>query len=201
METPNSPDGSPARMNSTSPTLLQRLRHPSEEGAWGRFVQLYSPLLFHWSRRLGLSEADAADLVQEVFTTLVQKLPEFHYDPAKGFRAWLWTVLRNKWRDHLRRRAGAPAAGSPEHLAEVAAPDDSGEPGEEEYRRHLVGRALQVMQVEFSARTWKACWEHVAVGRPAAEVAAELGISVGSVYVAKSRVMARLRQELAELLD
>ncbi len=86
-------------------------------------------------------------------------------------------------------------------MAEVAAPEDEGAFGEVEYRRHLVSRALQLMQAEFAPRTWKACWEHVAAGRPAAEVAAELGISVGSVYVAKSRVMARLRQELAGLLD
>jgi RNA polymerase sigma-70 factor (ECF subfamily) len=188
-------------MDSTSPTLLQRLRRPSEEGAWGRFVQLYSPLLYHWARRLGLAEADAADLVQEVFTILVQKLPEFRYDPGKGFRGWLWTVLRNKWRDHVRRGAGAPAGGDPEELADVAAPEDSGLLGEAEYREHLVRRALQIMQAEFSPRTWKACWEHVALGRSAAEVAAELGISVGSVYVAKSRVMSRLRQELEGLLD
>jgi RNA polymerase sigma-70 factor (ECF subfamily) len=188
-------------MNSTSPTLLQRLRRPAEQGAWGRFLQLYTPLLYHWARHLGLNEPDAADLVQEVFTTLVQRLPEFQYDPSKGFRRWLRTVLVNRWRNHVRDRAAAPANGGPDGLAEVAAPEDSGAFGEAEYRQYLVNRALRVMQTEFSPRTWQACWEHVAVGRPAAEVAAELGISVGSVYVAKSRVMSRLRQELAGLLD
>jgi RNA polymerase sigma-70 factor (ECF subfamily) len=187
-------------MNTTSPTLLERLRQPAEQDAWGRFVHLYTPLLYAWARHFGLAEADAADLVQEVFTVLVQKLPEFRHEPGKGFRNWLRTVALNKWRDQLRRRA-APAGGSPEALAEVAAPHDSGAFGEAEYRQHLVRRALQLMQSEFSPKTWQACWEHVAAARAAAEVAAELGISVGSVYVAKSRVMSRLRQELAGLLD
>src|SRR5438128_1125425 len=130
-------------MNSTSPTLLERLRRPTEKGAWSRFLELYTPLLYHWARHLGLNDADAADLVQEVFTTLVQRLPEFHYDPSKGFRRWLRTVTLNKWRNHLRDRAVAPAGEDPGGLAEVAAPEDSGAFGEAEYRQYLVNRALQ----------------------------------------------------------
>ncbi len=78
----------PARpMDSTPPSLLERLRLPGEEAAWGRFVELYTPLLFFWARRLGLQEADAADLVQDVFRALVRKLPGFVYEPGKSFRA------------------------------------------------------------------------------------------------------------------
>jgi RNA polymerase sigma-70 factor (ECF subfamily) len=86
-------------------------------------------------------------------------------------------------------------------LAELAVPDDAAEFSEAEYRRHLAQRALELMKVEFPPAMWPACWEHVVHGRPAAEVAAELGIAVGTVYVAKSRVLARLRQELDGLLD
>src|SRR5881397_142301 len=111
-------------MNTTIPSLLERVRRPADEDAWGRFVQLYTPLLFFWARRLGLQDQDAHDQVQEVFTLLVQKLPEFQYDRQKGFRNWLRTVLLNNWRDRLRRRA-APATGLPDGiLAEVAAPED-----------------------------------------------------------------------------
>jgi RNA polymerase sigma-70 factor (ECF subfamily) len=188
-------------MHTTSLSLLKRLRQPAEQDAWARFVQLYTPLLFYWARRLGLGEPDAADLVQDVFTTLVQKLPEFRYDPHRGFRNWLRTVTLNKWRDRARRRVPVAVGGDPAALAELAAPEDSDAFGEAEYRQQLVNRALQQMQAEFAPRTWKACWEHVVTGRPAAEVAAELGISVGAVYVAKSRVMCRLRQELEGLLD
>src|SRR5947209_13312864 len=76
-------------MHTTSASLLHRLRQPSDKESWPRFVKLYTPLLFYWARRLGLQEPDAADLVQDVFTALVQKLPQFEYDPDRGFRSWL----------------------------------------------------------------------------------------------------------------
>jgi RNA polymerase sigma-70 factor (ECF subfamily) len=188
-------------MNSTSASLLQRLRQTAAAEAWTRFVKLYTPLLFFWARRLGLSHQDAADLVQEVFATLVLKLPGFEYDRDKGFRNWLRTVLVNKWRDGCRRKIAAAGGQGDAALAEVAAPDDPDAFGEAEYRRHLVQRALELMQAEFPERMWKACWEHVVNDRPAIDVAAELGIAVGTVYVAKSRVLSRLRQELADLID
>jgi RNA polymerase sigma-70 factor (ECF subfamily) len=190
-------------MHTTSASLLEQLRQPADQqstaAAWDRFIKLYTPLLFHWARRVGLQDSDAADLVQDVFAALVRKLPEFSYDPGKGFRSWLRTVALNKWRDRCRRPAlPAGADGSLGDVPDPAGPDDF---AEHEYRQYLVKRALQLMQAEFSTATWKACWEHVVLGRPAAEVAAELGVQVGTVYVAKARVLARLRQELAGLLD
>ena len=79
-------------MNTTSFSLLERLRQPSDSAAWDRFVELYTPLLFYWGRRAGLQSADAADLVQDVFEVLLRKLPEFQYDRQKSFRSWLRTV-------------------------------------------------------------------------------------------------------------
>jgi RNA polymerase sigma-70 factor (ECF subfamily) len=187
-------------MNTTSASLLQRLRQPDEQAAWERFVQLYAPLLSCWARRLGLGEADADDLVQDVFTTLVQKLPEFRYDPRKSFRGWLRTLLLNRWRDQARRQGAARVGGHQAVLETLAAPEEEAF-GEAQYRQHLVSLALRLMQAEFAPATWKACWQHVVEGRPAAEVARELGIRVGSVYVAKSRVLCRLRQELQGLFD
>jgi RNA polymerase sigma-70 factor (ECF subfamily) len=192
-------------MHTTSASLLEQLRAPADlevtAAAWGRFVKLYTPLLFYWARRTGLQEPDAADLVQEVMATLVQKMPEFSYDPGQGFRSWLRTVILNKWRDRLRQPVLPSGGAADPSLSNV--PDSQGPDvlEETEYRRYLVKRALHLMQTEFAPNTWKACWEHVVMGRPAAEVAAELGICVGAVYVAKSRVLGRLRQELAGLLD
>jgi RNA polymerase sigma-70 factor (ECF subfamily) len=187
-------------MHTTPVSLLERLRQPGEQGAWQRFMELYAPLLYYWTRRLGLQPQDAADLVQEVFATLVRKLPEFVYDPRKSFRSWLRTVTLNKWRDQLRQRTEPPAGGH-SAFANLAVPDNTEWVGQEEYRQDLIRRALQIMQSEFQPTTWKACWEYVVCDRPAAEVAAELGISVGAVYVAKSRVLSQLRRELAGLLD
>ena len=186
-------------MHTTSSSLLLRLRQADEQTAWNRFVQLYTPLLYFWAQRWGLQNQDAADLVQEVFVTLVQKLPEFQYNPQLGFRNWLRTVAHNKWRDFGRRR-GLAAAGD-KSLGDVAAPEQEDALAEAEYRQHVMSRALELMKAEFPPKMWKACWETVVEGRSAAEVAVELEIAEGTVYVAKSRILNRLRQELDGLLD
>lgn len=189
-------------MNTTSVSLLERLRQPVDaDEAWNRFVQLYTPLLFHWARHLGLASADAADLVQDVFTVLIQKLPTWVYDPAKSFRGWMRTVLINKWRESKRRRTVEANAANLVQASDVAEPDHAVEFDEADYRRHLVGRALELMQAEFQPATWQACWQCVVQGRTAAEVAAELNITVNAVYLAKSRVLRRLHQELDGMLD
>ena len=184
----------------TSASLLERLRQPSEQDAWARFVQIYTPLLFYWALRAGFQESDAADLIQEVFAQLVVKLPEFTYDRHKNFRAWLRTVTLNKGRE-IRRRAGVSVPLQVADLDNMAESAESDSLSDVEYRQHLVGRALQLMQAEFPASTWKACWETTVCGRPTVEVAAELGIRPDAVYVAKFRVLKRLRQELAGLFD
>jgi RNA polymerase sigma-70 factor (ECF subfamily) len=147
-----------------------------------------------------LQEPDAADLVQEVFALLVQKMPEFVYDQQKSFRSWLRTVTLNKWRDRCRRQGARP------HEVTGTQPPDVAESSEAsfsevEYRQQLVARALELMQAEFHPTTWKACWEFVVMGRPAAEVARQLGITENAVHLAKGRVLRRLRKELDGLLD
>jgi RNA polymerase sigma-70 factor (ECF subfamily) len=176
--------------------LLERLKQPAAQESWTRFVDLYTPLLFYWARRLGLQETDAADLVQEVFAVLVQTLPHFIYKPDQSFRGWLRTVLHNKWR---KKRARLPVTSA--GLSGVTDPDRAADLGEAEFQQHLTVRALQLMQAEFQPSTWKACWETVVCGRPPVEVARELGISVNAVYLARSRVLRRLRQELEGMLD
>src|SRR5439155_13391331 len=132
-----------ARMN-TPVSLLEQLRQPGEQENWKRFVQLYTPLLYYWARRVGASTEDAADLVQDVFTLLVRKLPEFTYDRHKSFRSWLRTVTLNKWRE-TRRRASVPVC-DPQtgELANLAAAD-SAAAWEVDYRARLLGRALDLM--------------------------------------------------------
>jgi RNA polymerase sigma-70 factor (ECF subfamily) len=175
--------------------LIERLRDPSAQNAWERFVRLYTPLLLHWSRRVGLQEQDAADLVQDVLIILVQKLPEFHYQPGRSFRGWMRTVLMNRWRDLPRRGRSAPLE------SEIVMPPEADGLEESEYRLYVVGRALMLMAADFEPTTWQACWETVVGDRSAADVAAELGITVNAVYLAKSRVLVRLRRDLAGLLD
>jgi RNA polymerase sigma-70 factor (ECF subfamily) len=184
-------------MHTTSDTLLNRLAQSPSEADWQRFVHLYTPLLYYWANRNGLQGHDAADLVQDVLALLVEKLPKFRYERGKSFRGWLRTVPLNKWRD---RRVGVGLA-SLENHKQPAAPDGVELLEEQEYRRYLSTRALALMKTDFEPETWKACWECVVNDRAAAEVATELGITVNAVYLAKSRVLSRLRRDLEGLLD
>jgi RNA polymerase sigma-70 factor, ECF subfamily len=189
----------PAGCPDTPVSLLQRLRLSGDEATWRRFVQLYTPLLESWARRAGLQEADAADLVQAVFVRLARELPRFHYDPGLRFRGWLRTVTMNLLRDQRKGHQKNNHCGGA--ASAIASADSIETLIDREYTVWLVGRALQIMQSDFQPKTWQACWQVVAEERSAEEVARLLDMTVGAVYAAKFRVLARLRQELEGLLD
>jgi RNA polymerase sigma-70 factor (ECF subfamily) len=176
-----------------------RLRNGQESQAWPRFVKLYTPVLYGWVRSQGITSQEAADIVQEVFVLLVEKLPSLQYDQTKSFGGWLRTVTMNKCRDHYRRGKHRPVQADAGIEPEVA--DNVQQFSVAEYRQRLARRALEIMQSEFQPTTWKACWQAVMSNRPAEEIAATLGISVNAVYVAKSRVLRRLREELDGLWE
>ncbi|OAI46314.1 hypothetical protein AYO44_11475 [Planctomycetaceae bacterium SCGC AG-212-F19] len=190
-------------MHTTPVSLLERLHQPGSASitpAWERFVELYTPLLHTWASRLNLTETDAADLVQDVFVVLLRKLPEFRYDPQQSFRGWLRAMMSNQWRDR-QRRASVAVVGDLQHVADTGAPDPAEVLADLDYRQYLVSRALELMRSDFAPATWQACWQMAAEGRPAAEVARALGLSVAAVYAANYRVLRRLRQDLAGFLD
>ena len=188
-------------MDSTSVSLLRRLRQPDQQAAWQRFVDLYAPLIYHWNRSQGLNPTDAADLVQDVLDTLTTKLPDFQYDPARRFRGWLRTITVNKARDFQRRNSARPSTGVEETIQKVTVADAADLFDEAQYRAFLVQRLRQMMEAEFEPQTWQACWKYVTQQRSAADVGRDLGISANAVRVAKCRVLCRLREELNGLLD
>lgn len=188
-------------MLTTSINLLERVQHRDDQGAWERFVALYSPFLLRWGRQAGLPSREAADFAQDVLVILLQELPRFRYEPNRGsFRGWLKTIVLRQ--TALRRRRWDPAAPTGEHFPEAV---EEGRPADStwdaEYRQYLVGRALELMRRDFEPNTWQACWEHIVSGRSAAEVGRDLGLSEGAVHVARFRVLRRLRQEMRGLLD
>ena len=186
-------------MDTTSASLLERLRVSGDQEAWSKLVDLYSPLLLFWARKAGLARADAEDLVQEVFAVLVRKLPQFQYDRGRGFRNWLRTITLNKWRDVCRRRARR-AGLSDEPLGDVVEPPPE-DLTDAEYRAQLVARALELIESDFEPTTWRAFQQTAVLGRVPAEVAAELGVTRNVVYLARCRVLRRLRDELDGLIE
>lgn len=179
----------------TSSSLLERLQLGTDEQAWARFVEIYTPVLFSWARSTGLNETDAADLLQEVFLTLLHKLPEFHYDQKQGkFRHWLRVLTLNKLRD-LRRKKQATLIGTNLDFV-VPSEAELERLWEQEFLRHLASQALQIIRRDFEETSWKACWETTFGGRSVNDVAQELGISSGAVYIARCRVLRKLKQEM-----
>jgi RNA polymerase sigma-70 factor (ECF subfamily) len=190
---------------STSSSLLARARQ-RDPAAWQRLVQLYSPLVYYWCRNTRLRAEDSADLVQEVFRSVAGGLGRFSHEAENAsFRAWLRTITLNKLRNFLRKQQAMaePVGGSEAHknLLEIAdrlAVDDSS--FHESDIVLVCKRALELVEAEFQPQTWQVFWRVFIEGQYPAHVAADVGISIGAIYKAKSRVLARLRQELGDLL-
>lgn len=187
-------------MDSTSVSLLNRVRNADDDLSWQRFVDLYTPMIYRWATGIGLPQTEATDLVQDVFVRIVKQMPTFQYDRNKSFRSWLKTVTTNRARDFLRQRAQRPVPGSM-HGQPPSLPDSIEFLSAQEYNAMLTRRALEIMQSDFEETTWQACWQVVVEGHSTAEVAASLGITKNAVYLAKSHILRRLRQEMQELLE
>jgi RNA polymerase sigma-70 factor (ECF subfamily) len=187
-------------MLTTSPTLLDRLRQPKQPDAWDRFVRLYTPMLLVWAKRQGLQDADAADLLQDVLVKLIALLPSYERGEGQSFRGWLFRVITNQCRDFHRRRITSKLPTS-DGLSGVSDDSPLSELEEVEYRQMLIRQILEFIRHDFSDKTWKAFTGLMIDGRPVAELASELRITVTAVYLARHRVLTRIREELNGLLD
>ncbi len=186
-------------------SLIVKLRDPAEDGAWREFVAVYQPLVYRLARRQGLQDADAHDLCQEVFRAVARAVGGWEADPARGsFRGWLSRIARNLLINFLTRRPNrlrGSGSTSVQELLESQPADDPSATAvfEAEYRRRLFRWAADEVRGEFAASTWRAFWLTAVEDRKPADTAAELGISVGAVYVARSRVLARLRARIDQM--
>lgn len=185
---------------STRLSLLQQLQSATDQIAWSRFVELYTPLVHRWVGDLGVIDPDRSDVVQDVFIVLLRKLPEFAYEQTKSFRGWLRTITINKTRDLLRRQNRMTEAKTLDGMEQDLAAD-SESILQKEYREYLLRSAMNLMREHFSESTWRACWLHVAEGQPAKAVATQLNMTENAVYLARGRVLKRLRQELYGLWE
>jgi RNA polymerase sigma-70 factor (ECF subfamily) len=190
----------------TSKSLLAKARDRSDQAAWHRLTQLYSPLIEKWVGPHVGQRADAEDVVQEVLTTMVRELPRFDHNQRPGaFRAWLRLITVHRLRAYWERESRPPPKGDrdqAEFLAQLADPTSAlSRAWDDEHDRHVTRTLLESIRLEFQPATWRAFERQVQHGQSAAKVAEELGLSVNAVLIAKSRVLKRLRGKAAGLVD
>lgn len=177
--------------------LLERAKSRDEE-AWERLVYLYSPLVYQWCRKAGLEPNSAADVGQEVFTAVARKISDFKRDSEGGtFRGWIRTVTQNKLNDYWRRlRNSAKNIGSDVDAFAAPTADEVRQSGPvDDDSKVLFRRIVEFVRSQFSNEDWQAFWRSTVDRLPAAQVAEELNCTTNKVYLAKSRIMKRIRQE------
>jgi len=181
----------------TRASLLVRLRDARDDEAWRQFVRLYAPLVYQFARRKGLQDADAADLTQDVLRGVSGAIGRLDYDPERGsFRGWLFTLAYRRLHDfRLRRHRQEQASGQDATHILLAEQPDRGEEDRwnQEYQQRLFTWAAGQVRGQVSANAWQAFWQTAVDAKSAKEVAPALGMTVAAVYLAKSRVMARLK--------
>jgi len=191
----------------TRHSLIVKLRDPADAEAWHEFMALYRPLVFRLASRKGLQDADADDLCQEVFRAVAGAIGRWDPDPSRGsFRAWLSRIAWNLLVNFLSRPGQRPLGSGSTSMQELLEAQPDADPEESslydaEYRRGVFDWAANEVREAFTPPTWQAFWRTAVKGRPPQDVAVELGLSVGAVYVARSRVLGRLRKRIEALGD
>lgn len=188
----------------TRESLLIRLEDGRDKQAWSDFVDLYSPVVYGFARRQGLQDADAADLVQEVLRSVARSI--LKYDRQRGrFRNWLMSVVRRRlsehWADRQRQASGSGDSRVHEKLEQVASDDGPEQLWEQEYQQSVFQFAVARIRDGFEESTWQAFWQTTVEGKTTRQVAQSLGISEGAVYIARSRVIARLKKQVRAVED
>jgi RNA polymerase sigma-70 factor (ECF subfamily) len=189
----------------TRPSLLLRIRDPHDGESWKIFVELYAPPVMRYCRLRGLQDADAADITQEVMTQVARSMHSFDYQPERGrFRDWLGTVTRRRINRFLNKKnlgtAGLGGEEAPDALKNLATEEIDPE-WTAEVNAQILRAALNRIRPMFAANTWDAFTGVWLENRSAAETATSLGVSLETVYVAKSKVLRRLEQEVLELAE
>ena len=193
-------------MNETRQSLLLRAQ-TGETDAWKDLTDLYRPLILSWLNRQGVPTRDLEDLSQDVLLSVVKQLPGFQHSGNRGaFRSWLRTIVCSRTIDYWRAAdAGTTASGgsgATAALEQIADPDsDLNRQWDEEHDRYVLGCLLDLVEEEFEPTTLQAFRRLAFDGASGAEVAEELGLSVAAAYVAKSRVLHRIREEAGGLID
>ena len=186
----------------TRASLIVRLPDAADARAWDDFVAVYAPLVYGLARRYGLQPADADDVVQDVLAAVARSVDTWLKRPDRGpFRAWLLRIARNLAINAITRPKSRPLAAGGNNDQRVSQHADNGDTASQfdlEYRRELFRWAADQAREHFSDASWQAFWLSTVENQPIAAVAQRLNLTVGSVYIARSRVMARLRETVQQ---
>lgn len=191
-----------ALLASTSITLLRRIRlAPNDQAAWAEFVRRYGPLILNWCRRWRVQDADAQDITQTVLVKLCEKMRSFDYDPQRSFRGYVKTLTRYALCDLLAGRKNRPGQGTGDSnvvqlLETVAARDDLEAELASTFEAALFERASARVRLRVEPRTWDAFRLTALEGLSGAAAAGQLGMTVGAVFKAKSKVVKMLQEYL-----
>src|SRR5271166_5960806 len=152
-----------AEIPATRASLLLRLRDPNDKDAWGQFVEIYGPLIYHYARKQGLQDADAVDLSQEVLSAVSRSAGRLEYDPKRGaFRNWLFTIVRRKLSNWRRAQKNRPAASGDTDahrlLEEHHEPEQAQADWDTEWDERLYAWACSQVRRQVSEITWQAFW-------------------------------------------
>ncbi len=187
-------------MLTTSRTLLDRLRNQQDPHAWQGWLRVYEPWLRDWLGRHHFQLADTDDLLQNILVVICRKLPSFIHNGRPGaFRAWLRGILVLEVRSFLRRRPEATPFSEWLDTLEDSSSEQSRQ-WDLEHDQQVVRRLLATIQSDFEESTWEVFQLLVLEDRPVAEVAQRTGMKRNAIYVAKSRVLKRLREEVDGLV-
>ncbi len=185
-------------------SLIVRISDPDDSESWAEFVQIYGPFIYAIARGRGLQDADACDLVQDVMREVSRSVSRFDPDPGIGrFRGWLGVITRRMLaRFFERSRSQANGAGGTTNLVALSNISIHDEEGiwEQEHQRHVLRWAAERVRGDVTETTWRAFWLTAVEGVPARQAAEECDMTVGAVYIAKSRVVSRLRQRVAQVM-
>ena len=187
----------------THASLIVRLKGERNELAWTEFVSAYEPFLRRLIERRGVAERHVPDVTQQVLAAIVRSVDGWRDDgdPA-SFRRWLNRVARNvvlKFLSRERRQVGGQGGTDLQEL--LARVPDTRDEGAREYEYELVVWAAEQVRAEVRETSWRAFWATLVDGRSVADVAAKLGVTPGSIYMSRSRIMARIRAKVKEVVD
>ncbi len=181
----------------TRESLILRLPTQSDAQAWREFVAIYEPLLYRFAKRRGLQDADAREIAQNVFVSVAGAIDRWTPDRQRGpFRAWLFRIARNHLINYVAKHQRLRAKGGSDEwsaLQRVSARSSEQEEFEQDYRRELFRLAASEVKESIAPHTWEAFWRTAVLGKTAEQTSQELQMTIGTIYVAKCRVTAKIK--------